>query len=273
MRKTAVSFGGGVNSTALLVGLHERGQRPDLILFADTGGEKPETYKHLAIMRHWCLSNGFPEITVVRYHESKHASLEQECLNNGTLPSKAFGYAGCSVKWKRQPMDKFLHAWVERHEPSIRIYDDTSAKAPKLLGYSPRIERLIGLHFGEWKRGKIADTEHFVYRYPLREWEWEQADCQAACERAGIRVPVKSACFYCPANRKPEVLALAKTHPKLFARAVEMEHNAQECGGLQVVKGLGRHWTWEDLAAADAAQLRAFPDGQAPLCDACFDGD
>jgi hypothetical protein len=30
-----VAYGGGTNSTALLVGMHERQQRPDLILFAD----------------------------------------------------------------------------------------------------------------------------------------------------------------------------------------------------------------------------------------------
>ena len=40
---SVVSFGGGVNSTALLIGLEERDERPDYILFADTGGEKPET--------------------------------------------------------------------------------------------------------------------------------------------------------------------------------------------------------------------------------------
>ena len=34
-----VSFGGGTNSTAMLVGMSERGIIPDAILFADTGGE------------------------------------------------------------------------------------------------------------------------------------------------------------------------------------------------------------------------------------------
>ena len=39
-----VAYGGGVNSTSMLVGLHERGIPVDLILFADTGGELPSTY-------------------------------------------------------------------------------------------------------------------------------------------------------------------------------------------------------------------------------------
>lgn len=42
------AFGGGVNSTAMLVEMHKRGIRPDLILFADTGGERPETYETVA---------------------------------------------------------------------------------------------------------------------------------------------------------------------------------------------------------------------------------
>ena len=47
------SFGGGVNSTAMLVGLWERGEKVDLILFADTGGEKPHTYAHVMEMSEW----------------------------------------------------------------------------------------------------------------------------------------------------------------------------------------------------------------------------
>lgn len=44
---SVVSFGGGVNSTALLVGLEEREERPNYIVFADTGGERPGTYAHI----------------------------------------------------------------------------------------------------------------------------------------------------------------------------------------------------------------------------------
>ena len=40
-----VAYGLGVDSTAMLVEFAHRGIRPDLILFADTGGEKPETYQ------------------------------------------------------------------------------------------------------------------------------------------------------------------------------------------------------------------------------------
>jgi hypothetical protein len=71
--------------------------------------------------------------------------------------------------------------------------------------------------------------------------------------------------------RKPEVLALAKEHPELFQRAVEMEQNAREAGGLDVVKGLGRHWSWESLVKADNAQMRLFVEDGLSMCETCVD--
>ena len=38
-----VSYGAGVNSTAMLVGMYEKGIPVDLILFADPGSEQPYT--------------------------------------------------------------------------------------------------------------------------------------------------------------------------------------------------------------------------------------
>src|SRR6516162_3747943 len=45
-----VAYGMGVDSTAMLIGLSGIGIRPDLILFADVGGEKDETYAYQTIM-------------------------------------------------------------------------------------------------------------------------------------------------------------------------------------------------------------------------------
>lgn len=45
-----VSFGGGTNSAALLVGLYQHNISVDLILFADTGAEQPHTYCFLQTM-------------------------------------------------------------------------------------------------------------------------------------------------------------------------------------------------------------------------------
>jgi hypothetical protein len=265
-----VSYGGGVNSSGLLIEMIRRNERPDAILFSDTGGEKRETYEFILAFREFLNAEGL-KLIVVAYSAklesplgidfacgSAHSSLEDECHNNGTLPSKAFGFGGCSQKWKRYPMDKF----VKQFGPAIQTWE---------MGC--KVERCIGIHAGETKRGKIPDDAKFTYRFPLKEWGWGQEQCEKAIRDVGLPVPPKSACFFCPAMRKVEVLALAKEHPDLFARAVAMEHNAKECEGLDVVKGLGRHWSWESLVDADRAQLRLpiFDDAQAPICDACID--
>jgi len=50
-RPLVFAYGLGVDSRAMLVEYGQRGIRPDLILFADTGGEKPETYQYLDVIR------------------------------------------------------------------------------------------------------------------------------------------------------------------------------------------------------------------------------
>jgi hypothetical protein len=50
VRLLAVCFGAGVDSTAMLVALRWAGITPDVITFADTGGEKPETLDHVTRM-------------------------------------------------------------------------------------------------------------------------------------------------------------------------------------------------------------------------------
>ena len=46
-----VAYGLGVNSTAMLIEFVKREITPDMILFADTGGEKPETYAYLPVIQ------------------------------------------------------------------------------------------------------------------------------------------------------------------------------------------------------------------------------
>src|SRR5262245_34280577 len=109
-----VAYGMGVDSTAMLVGLAQRGIVPQLILFADTGGEKPETYVYQATMDSFLRSCNFPTIAVVKYvprdfkNWPPYHTLEENCLTNGTLPSLAFGFKSCSLKWKAAPQDNFV---------------------------------------------------------------------------------------------------------------------------------------------------------------------
>lgn len=104
-----VGYGGGTDSTAMLVGLWRHHVPVDLILFADPGAEQPHTYAYLDTMSRWLENHGMPAITRVWYTEKngQRLTLEQECLRSGTLPSIAYGYKKCSLKHKVAPQEKF----------------------------------------------------------------------------------------------------------------------------------------------------------------------
>lgn len=102
-----VAFGGGVNSTAMLVEMHKRGIKPNLILFADTGGERPETYTVVDSVSAWCVAHGMPPIvTVKKTYQGKPETLEANCLRMNMLPSIAYGFKSCSMKFKTDPQNK-----------------------------------------------------------------------------------------------------------------------------------------------------------------------
>ena len=248
-----VSYGGGTNSTAMLIGLHERGERPDLILFADTGGEKPHTYRHLETMRQWCAKVGFPDIVTVQTQDKNGAyyTLEQRCLEQKMLPSIAYGFKACSEKHKRRPQDRYCN----QHDGCVSVWA-SQKKVVKLIGYDADEER----------RAHIAEDEKYAYRYPLIEWGWARQECVEAIKRAGIEQPGKSACFFCPSSKKDEILDLKRHYPHLFARAIAIEDNAD----LTSVRGLGRSFSWKDFVYGDPRQDRLFPEIEIP-CD-CYEG-
>ena len=199
-----VAYGIGVDSTAMLVGMVQRGIRPDAILFADVGGEKKETYAYLPVMNAYLEANGFPLAQVVRYvaqdfkHYPPYYTLEQNCLTNGTLPSEAFGFGSCSLKWKAAPQKKWLQAW----QPAIECWA-AGGKVRRAVGFDDSK--------GDQKRKCAAENivdPAFEYWYPLQEWHWDRAECKRQIAAAGLLVPEKSSCFFCPNMSKEEISAL-----------------------------------------------------------------
>lgn len=227
-----VGYGGGKNSTAMLIGLVERGERPDAILFADTGGEKPETYEFIPLFSRWLQAQGFPEIVTVR-NAGPVPTLEQDCLTKQMLPSIAYGRRACSEKWKQRPQHRWAKQWP---------------LAQQAWAAGQYVVKLLGYHDLEFWRGRDLRIDGFyTYRYPLQEWKWGPPECEAAILRAGLPLPPKSACFFCPSSKKSEVSGLAERHPELFQRAVEMEQAAVPT--LEKGKGLGWTWNWGEYVA------------------------
>jgi hypothetical protein len=215
-----VAYGIGVDSTAALVGFHNEGIRPDVILTADVGAEKQATYDYLPIIGKWLQDVGFPPVTIVKNvvkdfrHYPIYSTIEENALTNGTLPSLAFGFHSCSLKWKVTPQNKWTDLW----QPAIDCWQ-SGGQVRKVIGYdaSPKDRKRFAHAVG------MQDPK-YAYEYPLIDWGWEREYCKEVISRAGLPVPCKSACFFCPASKPQEIRELKRNY---LRRIVIMEARAK----------------------------------------------
>jgi hypothetical protein len=228
----AVSDGMGVDSLAMLVGFYRLGLRPDFILHADTGDEHPDTVAYREERRRWLRSIGFPELTMVRRAPSvskvtgiPFATLGEKCVAYATLPSLAFaGGKACSVEWKIRPQEE----WLAR-QPAAQDTWARGQKVVKAIGYDAGP--------GDSRRAHhLTSDSRYDYVYPLREWGWDRARAIAEIRAAGLPVPRKSSCVFCPASKPWEIADLVRDWPHLADQIVELEDEAQP--NLHVIEGL-----------------------------------
>lgn len=240
-----VAYGLGVDSTAALVELKNRGIVPDTILFADTGDEKRETYAYLPIIQAWLTKVGFPPVTVVKYEPQDfknwppYATLGENCLTNGTLPSLAFGFKSCSLKWKVIPQNN----WTDNFNPAV-AYWTIGGKVKKLIGYdaSPKDKK-------RYAHAKGMEDEKYDYWYPLIEWNMDRDACKASIRAEGLPVPPKSACKFCPATQPAEL----HEHRKEYLRQIVI----MEARAKPRLRGL---MDLADLKIDDARLLKIWDD-------------
>lgn len=252
-RPLYVNYGGGTDSTAMLIEMVRLGIVPDAIVFADTGSEKPWTIAFVELFSRWLVERGMPPIVTVRNPRSRpsktgpgYTTLEGNCIQNHTLPSLAFGRKSCSLKWKAAPLDRFYKS-IE----SFRWAMDRGIKPTKLIGYDagPADSR---------RAVKRVEDAFFLYRYPLREWGWVRENCVAVIHAVGLPQPGKSACYFCPASKPAELVALAHQHPDLWMRAIMIEDRAQPTLGATVA-GLWRRTSWRSFGMANGLPLPPLP--------------
>jgi len=263
-----VSFGGGTNSAAMIIGMLKHKIPIDLITFADTGSEFPHTYEFIDTFNEWLIDNGQPKITVVQAtdKDGNKMTLEEHCLQYDHLPSIAYGRKQCSVRFKIQPQEKFCN----NYQPCRDVWK-SGDKVNRYVGYDAGEARRV-LH----AKSKIEEDKKYIGHYPLYDWGWDRDKCVNVVLNAGLPRPSKSSCFFCPSMKKHEIQNLWKVYPELFERAAELERRAEP--NNTTVKGLGRNWSWRDYKEATEAQMNLFDFIDSTggcICDmpcGCYDG-
>lgn len=165
------------------------------------------------------------------------------------MPGGAPGTRYCTDYWKV----RVVRAW-------LRDQGVTSAEPATVL---------IGFSWDELRRMKAVADPLAGREYPLIDRHLDRAACAELVAAAGLPVPPKSSCFFCPFRGAKGFAAMHRTDPELWGQAVELER-----GIIAKRQALGRDAAYLTGAGAPLdtlpEQLTLMDDD--PSCDtwSCF---
>jgi hypothetical protein len=255
-----LSYGGGLDSFAILVRSIEINDKPDVAIFMDVAGgtakkdspapgEWPGTYKHIReIVIPMCKKAGIefvwlgPEIPVRAGTAGEARSLFEWMEARGQIPVSSEKRI-CTTVAKVERFEK----WMKQR------YGDQ------------RIEVWIGFEAGEQDRIANDPNAHVTTqrsnRYPLAEWDWCRCRAEQYIRSKRLPVPRKSACVFCPFGQMTEWQTFARELPKVFARVVKMEQskfNRPTKAGMRLsIKGYG--WIGKYKNKEERAKIKGVP--------------
>ena len=230
-----LSFGGGINSVALMVVLLEEGCPLDGAVFADTGGEVPETYEYLATAKEYLAGHDVP-LTIVT---KRGRTLYETSWDRRVFPSSIWRWS--TRDYKITP--------IHRHYRSLDSH----------------INQYLGIAWDEIHRMKDSRVKYVTNLYPLIDRGFTRADCVAIIEEAGLPIPQRSSCFFCPFNSVDRWRWLYETHPELFDKAVALEERSKHFPSQRLTDQAFRERT--DISLRSLAQIFA-EGGQLPVLPA-----
>jgi hypothetical protein len=254
------SFGGGWQSTAALV-LAAQG-RVDFrtFLFANVGddSEDPATLAYVEkYARPYAKAHGLELTTLQRVmvRSGETRTLYGEITRAGSkalkIPVRASngapGTRSCTADYKIQVIARELKR------------RGATPEHPAVVG--------IGISLDEIHRANTRRVEaHERIEYPLLELGLRRIDCARIIRDAGLPVPPKSACWFCPFKRPETWHEMRRTQPELFEKACRFEEFMQDRAAR-----LGRNPVY--LTQFGRPLRQAIPDGVDPLFELDDAGD
>lgn len=216
MSLSVISYGGGVQSTAMIV-LATQGQiDAQTALFSNVGddSEHPATLRYVReVMTPWAAERGITVHELSRRRrdgsvETLMGRLAKPRSRSLPIPVRmdngAPGTRSCTIDFKLRVLAK----WLKAH--------GASAKKPARVH--------IGFSLDESHRvGNKRVAAHEVISYPLIDGRLNREDCKAVIREAGLPVPGKSACFFCPFHRPYVWAAMRRDEPELFEKSAALE--------------------------------------------------
>lgn len=248
MTVRSVSYGGGVQSTALLVLAAQGRINFRLFLFANTGddSEHPAT---LAFVRQvampYAADHGIEVLELERRPtrgvfagrvETLYGRITREGSRSLDIPVRMSngspGNRKCTAEFKIHVIGKEL----KRRGATV---EDPATVA-------------LGISTDEIERAHPGVDPQAPYQrrvYPLLDMGLRRSDCMTVIAEAGLPVPGKSACWFCPFHDDEAWRRLKRDTPDLFVKACELEVTLNERRDV-----LGKDHVWLTRHARPLAQ-------------------
>lgn len=253
------SYGGGVQSTACLVLAAQGKLDYPTFLFCNVGddSEHPDSLKYVReVAMPYAAQHG---IRLEELHKENRKGEQVTLYSHLTKPgsksigipvrmntSGAPGRRSCTFDFKIAVVDKWLkqntakghiqamkEAFVLHY--AIGAIDKETAKVFMLdlksfFGEHEPLEVGLGISLDELQRVKPnsdldtiywkVNTHPLIFEVPK---PLDRQDCMNVIERAGLPIPPKSACWFCPYHRLSKWQEMRKDEPTLFWKAAELE--------------------------------------------------
>jgi PP-loop superfamily ATP-utilizing enzyme len=234
---TVISYGGGVQSTALVI-LAMRQQWPvDEIVHVDLlAAESPSTREYVKYFHNWLRDEYGREITFI-----------ERDLYGDMLANPAF----TPVPWlgkrerfmlRRQCTREYKVAPVQRYLTQKYLHG--------------RIQLMLGISADEWHRMRQSSHSRIDHVYPLIDLMITRTQCLEIIQGAGLDIPSKSSCWFCPFRSQRSQRELVKQYPHLAGMARELE---QRINSTRVERG-----------KPEIAVIRSYDFGQQDFCEEGF---
>jgi hypothetical protein len=251
----SISYGGGVQSSALVVLAAQGVIDYPLALFANVGdrSEHPATLSYVRdVMIPWAAERGVEVVELrKRRKDGTVEDLWDRMTRDGSksvpIPMRLSGGVptsrACTAEFKIRVVEKEL-----RRRGATK--DERATVA-------------IGISTDEVQRLNSRNTSPYEdVEYPLIDLRLDRSACQQIIRDAGLPVPPKSACFFCPWHSKQAWREMRRDEPELFDKSVELERHVNS---VQVAIGNKPMYLSDWLRPLDdavtEAQTPLFHDG------------
>ena len=233
MKTTFISYGGGVQTFAMLVLLEQDKIRADEVIFANTGAEHQETYDHIQNVVLPLLDR-----IKIPFIEVKMSKKVYPC-GDSDHKHPVIATSLSEVIEVRSRIPSLRTRWCTEYSKITPIKNYIKNEQENGRYIKPAVA-LLGISLDEWQRMHRSHLSQYVAEYPLIDMRLTRKDCISLIKKSGYSLPPKSGCYFCPFQPLEQWKRLYSTEPQKFETAIRLEEQDPKFPNYSLARSKGK---------------------------------